>query len=66
MSVVRTFAKFRPFTIQLEDGIRRSFDSLLFANIAETAKYATLSESGGLWGSRTRLAPRPAVSGGWA
>lgn len=45
-SVVRTFAKFRPFTIQLEDGGRRSFDSLLFANIAEMAKYATLSETG--------------------
>jgi diacylglycerol kinase (ATP) len=40
---VRTFAKFRPFTVQLEDGVRRSFDSLLFANIAEMAKYATLS-----------------------
>ena len=46
VSVVRTFAKFRPFTIQLEDGTRRSFDSLLFANIAEMAKYATLSETG--------------------
>jgi diacylglycerol kinase family enzyme len=46
VSVVRTFARFRPFTIQLEGGGRRSFDSLLFANIAEMAKYATLSESG--------------------
>jgi diacylglycerol kinase (ATP) len=46
VSVVRTFAKFRPFTIQLEGGGRRKFDSLLFANIAEMAKYATLSESG--------------------
>ncbi|MEJ3651473.1 diacylglycerol kinase family protein [Actinomycetes bacterium KLBMP 9759] len=46
VSVVRTFAKFRPFTIELEDGTRRSFDSLLFANIAEMAKYATLSEDG--------------------
>jgi len=46
VSVIRTFAKFRPFTIQLEDGTRRSFDSLLFANIAEMAKYATLSETG--------------------
>ena len=46
MSVVRAFAKFRPFTIQVEDGTRRSFDSLLFANIAEMAKYATLSETG--------------------
>jgi diacylglycerol kinase family enzyme len=46
VSVVRTFAGFRPFTIELEDGRRRSFDSLLFANIAEMAKYATLSETG--------------------
>jgi diacylglycerol kinase (ATP) len=46
VSVVRTFAGFRPFTIELEDGRRRSFDSLLFANIAEMAKYATLSEGG--------------------
>jgi diacylglycerol kinase (ATP) len=46
VSVVRTFARFRPFTIQLEGGVRRSFDSLLFANIAEMAKYATLSEAG--------------------
>jgi diacylglycerol kinase (ATP) len=46
VSVVRTFARFRPFTLQLEDGGRRRFDSLLFANIAEMAKYATLSEAG--------------------
>jgi diacylglycerol kinase (ATP) len=46
VSVVRTFARFRPFTIELEGGVRRSFDSLLFANIAEMAKYATLSETG--------------------
>lgn len=45
-SVVRTFARFRPFTIELEEGDRRSFDSLLFANIAGMAKYATLSETG--------------------
>jgi diacylglycerol kinase (ATP) len=45
ISVVRTFARFRPFTIRLEDGRRRSFDSLLFANIDEMAKYATLSEA---------------------
>jgi diacylglycerol kinase (ATP) len=46
VSVVRTFAKFRPFTIDLHDGGRRSFDSLVFANIPEMAKYATLSENG--------------------
>jgi diacylglycerol kinase (ATP) len=46
VSVVRTFAKFRPFTIDVQPGGRRSFDSLVFANIAEMAKYATLSENG--------------------
>ena len=46
VSVVRTFAKFRPFTIDVEPGGRRSLDSLVFANIAEMAKYATLSENG--------------------
>lgn len=46
ISVVRTFARFRPHRIALEDGTERSFDSLLFANIAEMAKYATLSEDG--------------------
>lgn len=51
VSVVRTFAKFRPFTIDVEPGEvdpggRRSIDSLLFANIAQMAKYATLSETG--------------------
>lgn len=46
-SVVRTFARFRPFTIELDDGGgRRRFDSLLFANIAQMAKYATLSDDG--------------------
>jgi diacylglycerol kinase (ATP) len=46
VSVVRTFARFRPFAIELEDGGRRRVDSLLFANITEMAKYATLSEAG--------------------
>lgn len=46
VAVVRAFARFRPFTIELEDGSRRSVDSLLFANIAQMAKYATLSDSG--------------------
>jgi diacylglycerol kinase (ATP) len=44
VSVVRGFARFRPFPIRLEDGLRRTIDSLLFANISEMAKYATLSE----------------------
>jgi diacylglycerol kinase (ATP) len=46
LSVIRTFARFRPHRIELEDGTRRTFDSLLFANISEMAKYATLSENG--------------------
>ena len=46
VSVVRTFAKFRPFAIDLEDGTRARLDSLLFANIDQMAKYATLSEDG--------------------
>ena len=46
VSVVRTFARFRPFAIELEDGGRRSVDSLVFANIPQMAKYATLSEDG--------------------
>ena len=45
VSVVRTFARFRPFTVTLEGGRRHDFDSLLFANIAKMAKYATLSET---------------------
>lgn len=46
VSVVRTFSRFRPFPIELEDGTRKRFDSLVFANINQMAKYATLSESG--------------------
>ena len=45
-SVVRGFARFRPFPIRLEDGRRRRIDSLVFANIAEMAKHARLSEGG--------------------
>ncbi|WP_309109144.1 diacylglycerol kinase family protein [Arthrobacter sp.] len=44
-SVVRTFSKFKPFEIRQTDGKRRKFDSLVFANIPEMAKYATLSEA---------------------
>ncbi|SDF45091.1 Diacylglycerol kinase family enzyme [Blastococcus fimeti] len=45
-SVVRGFARFRPFPIRLEDGRRRKIDSLVFANIDEMAKRARLSEGG--------------------
>ncbi|MHA7263794.1 diacylglycerol/lipid kinase family protein [Arthrobacter sp. TMN-37] len=44
-SVARTFSKFKPFQIRHSDGKRRTFDSLVFANISEMAKYATLSEA---------------------
>ena len=44
-SVMRTFSKFKPFEIRPNEGKRRKFDSLVFANIAEMAKYATLSEA---------------------
>jgi diacylglycerol kinase (ATP) len=46
VSTVRAFSRFRPFPIRLEDGRRRTIDSLVFANIPEMAKYATLSEEG--------------------
>jgi diacylglycerol kinase (ATP) len=46
VSVVRAFSHFRPFPIKLEDGRRRNIDSLVFANISEMAKYATLSDDG--------------------
>ncbi|MFI7744921.1 diacylglycerol/lipid kinase family protein [Kocuria rhizosphaericola] len=45
VSVVRTFARFRPFRIQHTDGTRQNIDSLLFANIPRMAKHATLSEA---------------------
>jgi hypothetical protein len=47
LTVVRSFARFRPFEIELEDGSRQRFDSLGFANIAQMAKLATLAEETG-------------------
>ena len=44
LTVIRSFARFRPFEIEAEDGTRQRFDSLVFANIAQMAKVATLSE----------------------
>jgi len=46
VTVVRSFSRFRPFPIALEDGRRRTIDSLVFANIDEMAKYARLSDTG--------------------
>lgn len=45
ISVVRTFRQFRPFRIQHTDGTHQKIDSLIFANIPQMAKYATLSEA---------------------
>ncbi|WP_240691690.1 hypothetical protein [Arthrobacter sp. CAU 1506] len=44
VSVVRTFSRFQSFEIRQSDGKRRKFNSIVFANIAEMAEYATLSE----------------------
>ena len=44
-STIRSFRQFRPFEIDTESGKER-FDSIIFANIQEMAKYATLSEEG--------------------
>ncbi len=44
VTTMRTFARFRPFEIDVDDVGRRRFDSLILANTAEMAKYATLSE----------------------
>lgn len=46
-TVMRAFAHFRPFEIQLENGTRRQFDSIVFANISQMAKVATVSEDDG-------------------
>ena len=47
LTVMRAFSHFRPFEIQLEDGSRQRFDSIVFANISQMAKVATLSEDDG-------------------
>jgi diacylglycerol kinase (ATP) len=46
VSVVRTFARLRPFALDLADGGRVRLDSLVFANIDQMAKFATLSSDG--------------------
>ena len=45
VSVVRTFSKYQSFEIRQSDGKRRKFESIVFANIAEMANYATPSEA---------------------
>ncbi|WP_103380566.1 diacylglycerol/lipid kinase family protein [Pseudonocardia dioxanivorans] len=62
VSVVRTFARFRPFAVTLDDGTRRNLDSLLFANIAQMAKYATVSATGRPDDGRFEVIALPHVS----
>ena len=45
-TTIRSFARFRPFEIVQESGVRQNVDSLILANIREMAKYATLSDEG--------------------
>jgi diacylglycerol kinase (ATP) len=47
VTTVRAFARFRPFEIVRPDGTRERFDSIVFANINQMAKVATLSEEDG-------------------
>jgi len=44
LTAMRAFARFRPFEIQLENGSRQRFDSIVFANISQMAKVASVSE----------------------
>ena len=45
ISTIRSFRRFRPFQIETDSGYER-FDSVIFANIREMAKFAVLSEEG--------------------
>ena len=45
ISTIRSFARFRPFEIETDTGTER-FDSVIFANIREMAKFAELSDEG--------------------
>jgi diacylglycerol kinase (ATP) len=45
ISTIRSFSRFRPFQIETAAGVE-SFDSVIFANIREMAKFAVLSEEG--------------------
>jgi diacylglycerol kinase family enzyme len=46
-ATVRAFAQFRPFEIERPGRTRERFDSIIFANIDQMAKVATLSEDDG-------------------
>ena len=45
ISTIRSFARFRPFEIETDSGTEQ-FDSVIFANIREMAKFAELSDGG--------------------
>jgi diacylglycerol kinase family enzyme len=45
ISTIRSFARFRPFEIETDAGTEQ-FDSVIFANIREMAKFAELSDGG--------------------
>jgi len=45
-TAIRSFAQFEPFEVEYSDGTRAELDSLIFANINEMAKVATLSQDG--------------------
>jgi diacylglycerol kinase family enzyme len=45
ISTIRSFSRFRPFQIETAAGVE-SFDSVIFANIREMAKFAVLSAEG--------------------
>ena len=45
ISTIRTFSRFRPFQIETDSGTE-TFDSVIFANIREMAKFAELSDEG--------------------
>ena len=47
LTAMRAFAHFRAFEIRLENGSCQRFDSIVFANISQMAKVATLSEDDG-------------------
>jgi diacylglycerol kinase (ATP) len=45
ISTIRSFSRFRPFQIETASGTE-TFDSVIFANISEMAKFAVLSDDG--------------------
>lgn len=45
-TTLKTFGEFEPFKVEYADGSQAEIDSLIFANIAEMAKVATLSNEG--------------------